>query len=132
MRPVNRGEWPKAADGNNIPFADYSAARDDLIRRIGDYCSYCEVCLHSSIAVEHVRPKKPPPERERFSSEFQGESIHGLDADQILLSDFFGLKTTIAPAKRRQLDEITDRIRSGDRNAPHRLIREMSSGTEEE
>ncbi len=60
------------------------------------------------------------------------QSIHGLDADQILLSDFFGLKTTIAPAKRRQLDEITDRIRSGDRNAPLQLIREMSSGTEEE
>jgi AAA domain, putative AbiEii toxin, Type IV TA system len=60
------------------------------------------------------------------------QSIHGLDADQILLTDFFGLKTTIAPAKRRQLDEITDRIRSGDRNAPLQLIREMSSGTEEE
>ena len=60
------------------------------------------------------------------------QSIHGLDADQILLSDFFGLKTTIALAKRRQLDEITDRIRSGDRNAPLQLIREMGSGTEEE
>ena len=57
------------------------------------------------------------------------QSIHGLDADQILLTDFFGLKTTIAPAKRRQLDEITDRIRSGDKNAPLQLIREMSSGT---
>ena len=58
------------------------------------------------------------------------ESIHGLDADQILLTDFFGLKTTIAPAKRGQLDEITDRIRSGDRNAPLELIRQMSRGTE--
>jgi predicted ATPase len=60
------------------------------------------------------------------------QSIHGLDADQILLTDFFGLRTTIAPAKRRQLDEITDRIRSGDKNAPLQLIREMCSGTEEE
>ena len=60
------------------------------------------------------------------------QSIHGLDADQILLTDFFGLKTTIAPAKHRQLDEITDRIRSGDKNAPLQLIREMSSGTEAE
>ena len=59
------------------------------------------------------------------------QSIHGLDADQILLSDFFGLKMMIAPAKRRP-DEITDRIRSGDRNAPHQLIREMNSETEEE
>ena len=37
MRPVNRGEWPRDADGNKIPFANYSDARDDLIRRIGDY-----------------------------------------------------------------------------------------------
>ena len=57
MRPENRGEWPKDASGNNISFADYSAARDDLIRRIDDYCSYCEVCLHGPIAVEHVQPK---------------------------------------------------------------------------
>jgi len=70
MRPVNCGEWPKDVDGNNIPFADYSDARDDLIRRIGDYCSYCEVCLHGSIAVEHVRPKKPQPALEREWTNF--------------------------------------------------------------
>ena len=67
---MNRGEWPKDVDGNNIPFADYSEARDDLIRRIGDYCSYCEVCLHGSIAVEHVRPKKPQPALEREWTNF--------------------------------------------------------------
>jgi AAA domain, putative AbiEii toxin, Type IV TA system len=60
------------------------------------------------------------------------QSIHGLDADQILISDFFGLKSTMAGAKRRQLDDITNRIRSGDKNAPLELIREMSSGTEVE
>jgi putative AbiEii toxin of type IV toxin-antitoxin system len=60
------------------------------------------------------------------------QSVHGLDADQILLTDFFGLQTTMAPAKRRQIDEITDRIRSGDKHAPLQLIREMSSGTEVE
>lgn len=60
------------------------------------------------------------------------QSIHGLDADQILLTDFFGLKSTMALAKRTQLDEITNRIRSGDKNAPLQLIREMSSGTEAE
>ena len=70
MRPVNRGEWPKDADGKNIPFADYSDARDDLIRRIGDYCSYCEICLHGSIAVEHVRPKTPQPALEREWTNF--------------------------------------------------------------
>lgn len=60
------------------------------------------------------------------------QSIHGLDADQILLTDFFGLKSTMAQAKRTQLDEITNRIRSGDKDAPLQLIREMSSGTEVE
>jgi predicted ATPase len=60
------------------------------------------------------------------------QSIHGLDADQVLLTDFFGLKSTMAAAKRRQLDAITDRIRSGDKSAPLELIRQMSSGTEED
>lgn len=34
------------------------------------------------------------------------QSIHGMDADQILLTDFFGLKTTMAPSKRRQIDQM--------------------------
>jgi hypothetical protein len=38
----------------------------------------------------------------------------------------------MAEAKRRQLDHLTERIRSGDKSAPLRLIREMSSGTEVE
>jgi HNH endonuclease len=61
MRPVNRGGCPKATGGSDVSFAEYKEARDPLISRIGDYCSYCEVCLHSSIDVEHVRPKKPQP-----------------------------------------------------------------------
>jgi hypothetical protein len=60
------------------------------------------------------------------------QSIHGLDADQILLSDFFGLKSTMAAAKGRQLDDITALIRSGDKGAALELIREMSVGTEVE
>jgi hypothetical protein len=68
----------------------------------------------------------------RTSAKRLKQSIHGLDADQILLTDFFGLKTTMAPSKRKQLAEITDRIRSGDKNAPIQLIREMGSGTEAE
>jgi len=60
------------------------------------------------------------------------QSIHGLDADQVLLSKFFGLSSTVAGAKRRQLDDITDRIRSGDKSAALELIQQMSSGTEVE
>jgi uncharacterized protein (TIGR02646 family) len=61
MRPIVRGPRPKDTNGADVVFADYKQARDHLIGRIGDYCSYCEVCLHGPIAVEHVRPKKPQP-----------------------------------------------------------------------
>jgi len=60
------------------------------------------------------------------------QSIHGLDADQVLISQFFGLESTVAGVKRRQLDDITDRIRSGDKSAALELIQQMSSGTEVE
>ncbi len=60
------------------------------------------------------------------------QSIHGLDADQILLSDFFGLPSTIAPAMRKRLKKLTDRIRAGDSDAPLQLIREMAAGMEED
>ena len=59
------------------------------------------------------------------------EGVHGLDVDQILLTKFFGLKSTMAPVKRRRLEALTDRIRSGDKKAPLELIKELSSGTED-
>ena len=58
------------------------------------------------------------------------QSIHGLDADQILLSDFFGMKTTMAPEKRRQLEELTDQISEGIEGAPLQLIKQLSQGLE--
>ena len=58
MRPVTRGDAPKDANGVTIAFKEHGDARDYLIRQIGDYCSYCEVALHSGIDVEHVQPKK--------------------------------------------------------------------------
>ena len=68
----------------------------------------------------------------RTSMKMLQQSIHGLDADQVLLSDFFGLTSTLAPEKRRQLRDLTARIRAGDKSAPLQLIREMSTGTEED
>lgn len=59
------------------------------------------------------------------------ESIHGLDADQILLSDFFGLRSTRAEAKRTQLDRLTDRAREGDDEAALQIVRELSRGLED-
>ena len=57
MRPVLRGDVPTDAAGNPVAFTDYKDARDPQIARIGDYCSYCEVALHSTVDVEHVLPK---------------------------------------------------------------------------
>lgn len=59
MRPVSKGSLPKDSDGHSIQFKDYSFARRLLIERIGQYCSYCEMKLDSSLHVEHVKPKQP-------------------------------------------------------------------------
>lgn len=70
MRPVVRGACPQDPDGKDVVFTDYTQARGELVKRLSERCSYCEMHLDSSLAVEHVRPKKPPgakqsmPERE--------------------------------------------------------------------
>jgi putative AbiEii toxin of type IV toxin-antitoxin system len=53
-------------------------------------------------------------------------AVHGLDADQILLTDFFGLKSTRAEGKKRAL-----KAREGDADAAKQLLDEMSRGLEE-
>ena len=58
--------------------------------------------------------------------------VHGLDADQILLMDFFGLETTRAPSKARRLKELTLQAREGDTEAAKRLVIAMSGGSEAE
>ena len=59
MRPVGRGPRPQA-EGVDIEFKEYPQARAELIERMGEFCSYCEMHLDSSLAVEHVQPKQPP------------------------------------------------------------------------
>lgn len=56
MRPVERPIL-LAADGTPKTFAKYQDARKDLIATFGEYCSYCEMHLDASLAVEHVQPK---------------------------------------------------------------------------
>ena len=60
MRPVARGPHPQDADGRDVHYRTYAQARRELIQRLGEYCSYCEMHQDASLAVEHVRPKKPP------------------------------------------------------------------------
>ncbi|MEG6507093.1 HNH endonuclease [Nitratidesulfovibrio sp. 1201_IL3209] len=59
MRPVIRGGRPTDDQEHDIKFCDYVNARGELIRRMGEYCSYCEMHLDASLAVEHVQPKQP-------------------------------------------------------------------------
>ncbi len=59
MRPVVRGVWPKDKNGNDVVYTNYQNARAELINRLGEYCSYCEMKLDAGLAVEHVQPKKP-------------------------------------------------------------------------
>lgn len=58
------------------------------------------------------------------------QSIHGLDADQILLTEFFGLKTTRAPGKVTQLENLQRKARHGDKAAARKIILAMAEGTE--
>ena len=58
------------------------------------------------------------------------QSIHGLDADQVLLTDFFGLRTTRAASKRTKLDDLARRAGQGDDQAAHALILAMARGEE--
>jgi len=61
MRPVERGPHPTDALGAPVRFSQYAQARSALIDRLGEYCSYCEMHLDASLAVEHIQPKAVSP-----------------------------------------------------------------------
>ncbi|MDC3378809.1 HNH endonuclease [Planctomycetota bacterium] len=61
MRPVERGRTPTDAKGRPKRFKAYADARADLIARLGEFCSYCEMHLDADLAVEHVQPKAHHP-----------------------------------------------------------------------
>jgi predicted ATPase len=58
------------------------------------------------------------------------QSIHGLDADQILLTDFFGLKSTRAPSKRAQLQKLRREATIGNDDDKLAYVRALSFGSE--
>lgn len=53
MRPVNRGR-------NATVYSKYEDAKQDLVNRLGCYCSYCERRIATLLAVEHIQPKARP------------------------------------------------------------------------
>ncbi len=57
-------------------------------------------------------------------------AVHGLDADQVLLTDFFGMDSTRALGKKRTLKELTLKARKGDTEAAKELLEQMSCGVE--
>lgn len=70
MRPVVRGPHPQKSDGTPVGFAHYRDARNYLMKRMGDYCSYCELPCKEGPDVEHVRPKSLHPSLERAWDNF--------------------------------------------------------------
>jgi len=70
--------------------------------------------------------------RNRSSTSRIDISVHGLDADQILLTELFGLKSTRAAPKNRRLNELTQRARGGDNEAAKQLIAELATGLEKD
>lgn len=53
MRPIERGPSPQV-------YARYEDAKQDLVNRLGLYCSYCERRIATLLAVEHIQPKALP------------------------------------------------------------------------
>jgi predicted ATP-binding protein involved in virulence len=60
------------------------------------------------------------------------EAVHGMDADQILTSDYFGMSSTRVRAKTSRIDSLTRQARSGDLPAAKKLLKELTTGTEVE
>lgn len=58
------------------------------------------------------------------------EPIHGLSADQVLLSPYFGLSTTRADSKMRELHDLNARAIRGDAQAAAEFLQKLSTGTE--
>ena len=56
--------------------------------------------------------------------------VHGLDADQVLLTEFVGMQTTRAEGKERRLKQLTVKAREGDLKAAKELMEQMSQALE--
>lgn len=70
MRPVDKGDVPTDEKDEPKKFSKYGEARPDLIRRLGSFCSYCEMELKDGTEVEHVQPKSRKRDLEKEWSNF--------------------------------------------------------------
>jgi predicted ATPase len=75
----------------------------------------------------HLAPGKSLPTRARRLD----SSLSGLDADQVLVSEYFGLATTRTASKQNRIDALTLRAREGDSKAAKKLLKELTKGAEQ-
>jgi len=68
--------------------------------------------------------------REDGPTQLPDEPIHGLSADQVLLSPYFGLSSTRSEEKMRKLYTLNARALGGDASAANDFLRELSTGME--
>lgn len=59
------------------------------------------------------------------------ERIHGLNADQILVSSYFGLESTRAPEAVNTLRSLSRKARRGDDDAVYAFLKELSAESDE-
>lgn len=59
------------------------------------------------------------------------EHIHGLDADQVLLSSYFNLSTSRAPDAVDGLRQLSQRAMEGDRDAAIAFLKRLAAGSED-
>jgi hypothetical protein len=57
--------------------------------------------------------------------------VHGLDADQVLLTPFFALNSTRTGARAGRLHQLRDKARLGDKTAAMQVMVELSRGSEQ-
>ncbi|WP_161967548.1 AAA family ATPase [Fimbriiglobus ruber] len=86
----------------------------------------------SSLEWMNIITLKTSPTRNVTKDRRFSEGIHGLDADQVLISNFFGLATTRTDEKASRLDRLTERAREGDDEAAKKVIEELATGSEDE
>lgn len=75
----------------------------------------------------NILSMKQAPEQTSIAERIN-QGIHGLDADQILLTDFFGLHSTRVDSKDQKLKELTLKASEGDQEAAMQLLELMSKG----
>jgi hypothetical protein len=57
------------------------------------------------------------------------EHIHGLNADQVLISSYFNLSTTRAPSFEKRMHQLTQRAWKGDHDAAVEVLRHLAGKT---